>query len=188
MSQELPQNRRECIAKIQDAFHDCPRPTKGLLAPNGGIDGPYVRKNWGHLTREDVEALDFFGEFLAEDITYMSSMAFRYFVPSVMVLFLSRPDNIDSGGFITMVNRCECVFQCHPQGSQYDQIALTRPQAEAFRDWFGQLMTIIRKFDLGSFEAEYQARLRVLRARAKTFTPDTDFDAATIKAIMAQRI
>ena len=62
------------------------------------------------------------------------------------------------------------------------QIATTRPQADAFHDWFGQVMTIIRKFDLGSFESEYMQRLRALRARLKTFTPDTDYDASTIQA------
>ncbi|TLD70642.1 hypothetical protein FEM03_10000 [Phragmitibacter flavus] len=179
----LPQNRVACIGKIREAFDSCPRPTPELLSPNGGIDGPFVHKNWGHLTRDDVEALEFFGHSLGEDITYMSSVAFRYFVPSVMILFLSRPDSIDFGGFISMVSRCESAFQCRADGYTYGQIAMTRPQAEAFREWFGQLMTIIRKFDLGSFEDEYKGRLRALRSRAKTFTPDTDYDASTIQAI-----
>ena len=184
MSSLLPQNRLGCLAKIREAFHSCPRPTPELLSPNGGIDGPYVHKNWGHLAREDVEVLEFFGDYLAEDITYMSSIAFRYFVPSVMILFLSRPENVDFGGFISMVSRCESAFQCRSDGYAYGQIAMTRPQAEAFREWFGQLMTIIRKFDLGSFEDEYMARLRALRSRSKTFTPDTDYDASTLQAIM----
>lgn len=187
MSNVLPENRRSCIAKIREAFRECPRPTTELLAPDGGIDGPYVHKNWGHLNRDDVEELEFFGDYLAEDITYMSSVAFRYYVPSVMILFLSRPESIDFGGFISMVSRCESAFQCRKDGYAYGQIAMTRSQADAFREWFGQLMTIIRKFQLDSFEDEYMNRLRALRARAKTFTPDVDYDASTIQSLQNQQ-
>lgn len=183
MSSVLPKNRLACIAKIRESFDECPRPATELLSPDGGIDGPYVHKNWGHLTRDDVESLEFFGHYLAEDITYMSSVAFRYFVPSVMILFLSRPGSIDFGGFISVVRRCEAAFQCRSDGYSHGQIAMTRPQADAFHEWFGQLMTIIRTFHLESFEDEYMRRLRALRARAKTFTPDTDYDASTIQAI-----
>jgi len=179
----LPENIRTCISKIREAFRDCPRPTRALLSPNSGLDGPYVHKNWRHLSREDVEALDFFGSYLAEDITYMSSISFRYYVPSVMILFLSHPNRIDFGGFISMVTRFESALNCRLDGRCSDgQIATTRPQADAFHDWFGQVMTIIRKFDLGSFESKYMQRLRALRARLKTFTPDTDYDASTIQS------
>ena len=187
MSSVLPQNRLECIAKIREVFHECPRPTPELLSANGGIDGPCVHKDWGHLTRDDVEALEFFGDYLAEDITYMSSIAFRYFVPSVMILFLSRPESIDFGGFISMVSRCESAFQSRKDGYAYGQIGMSTSQGSAFREWFGQLMTIIPKFRLGSFEEEYMNRLRNLRKRAKAFTPDTDCDAATIQSIIQQR-
>jgi hypothetical protein len=183
MSSAPPQNQLRCIAKIREAFRSCPRPTPELLSPNGGIEGPYVHKNWGHLTREDVEALDFFGSDISEDITYMSSVAFRYFVPSVMILFLSRPERIDDVPFFEMVRRCEEALQCDADGSSYGRIALTRQQADAFYEWFGELLPIIRKFHLGSFEVEYIERLRTLRTRAKTFTPDSDFDATTIQAI-----
>lgn len=180
MSSGLPQNRLECIAKIREAFNECPKPTRELLSPNGGIDGPYVHKNWGHLSRDDVEALEHFGDYMAEDITYMSSVAFRYYVPAVMILFLSRPESIDFGGFISMVSRCESAFQCRDDGYVDGQIAMTTSQVSVFREWFGQLMTIIRKFDLDSFEEEYMNRLRNLRKRASAFTPDTDYDAATV--------
>ncbi|MDB6135845.1 MAG: hypothetical protein JWM59_4088 [Verrucomicrobiales bacterium] len=120
---------------------------------------------------------------MAEDITYMSSVAFRYFVPSSMVLFLSRPASIDSEGFISVVSRCESAFLCRSDGSTFGQIAITRPQADAFRDWFGQLMTIIREFDLGLFEHDYMNHLRALRAWLGSFTPDTDYDAVTIQTI-----
>lgn len=151
MSAELPQNRRECISKIRDAFQSCPRPTPALLAPQGDIDGPTVHKNWGHLTRDDVESLEFFPDCLADDFTYMGSVALRYFLPSVMILVLRWPERIDFGGFIALIDRCESAFLARPDKSAYRLIALTRPQTDAFRDWFGQIMTIIRKFDLDSF-------------------------------------
>jgi hypothetical protein len=187
MSAILPENRRACILKIRDAFSDCPRPAPEQLSPAGGIDAPHVHLNWGHLTREEVEAFDEFGSYHAEDITYMSSIAFRYFVPSVMILFLNHPSRVDFGGFVSLVSRCESAFLTGSDDPAHGQVAMTRPQADAFRDWFGQLMIIIRKFHLGSFEAGYVKRLRTLRSRLKNFTPDKDHDEALIQSVRQRR-
>lgn len=163
MSQNLSQNRQACIAQLKAAFAECPRPELDQLAPHGGIDGPYVIENWAHLDRESVLELSFFDSSLAEDLSYMSSIALRYFLPSVLILFLQHPARIDFGGFISLISRLEGMFGCRDKGEAYRQVQLTLAQRHAIRDWCGQIQTIIRKFDLSSCEGEYANRLKRLR-------------------------
>lgn len=184
VSPDLPEDRRACVARIRKAFDACPRPTREVLAPGGGIDAPYVHKNWGHLKREDVEALDYFGDYLAEDTSYMSSIAFRYFMPSVMVLFLANPERIDFGGFVSIIHRCEEAFARERKERAYcGMIAMTRDQAAAFHKWFGLMITLISEFKLDPFEEEYIARLQALQELAKGPLPDKDHDHKILRAI-----
>ena len=148
----------------------------------GGIDAAEVNK-WRRLTREDVEAFSDFGGYFAEDLTYMSSIAFRYFMPSVMILFLTRPGAIDFEGFISVVSRCEAAFWPRLDGYADGQVALTAEQGAAFYTWFEQLNLMIREFDLRSHEEHYAERIRLLQIRSQHYVPNVDFDASTLQKL-----
>ncbi len=176
MHSDLPKNRLACISQIECAFAACEKPTLDKLAPDGGIDGPYVIKNWGHLTRETVLELPYFGNYHGEDLSYMSSSGIRYFLPSILILFLRHPENIENEGFACLVTRLEGVFGCRKKTPHYRQIRLVSAQREAIHEWCGQIMTILRKFKLGPWQAEQMARLKALRRAARTNATDHDYE------------
>lgn len=178
MQPELPQNRRDCIAGIRAAFADCRLPMMEQLCPGAGLDTRYVQENWGGLTREKIETSKGFSRVEVNDLIWLSSIAFRYYMPALMIMVLTCPDYVDYMELETVIRRCEAVFLSREDGSTWRQVALSPAQAAAFRDWFGQLMTILRKFRFGDGQQEMMDRLRALRARAKVFTPSVDGDAA----------
>lgn len=174
---DLPEYRSACVLRIRQAFQGCPRPRPEQLAPDGGIDGPSVIENWKELERRDVEALQYFTSSFAEDLSYMSSMALRYYLPAVMVLILQWPGRIDFGEFISVISRFEGLFACGKAHQWYRPIALTKSQIAACHDWFDQLIGIIKLFDLESFEDEYVQRLEDLRSATSKGVASTDYDA-----------
>lgn len=169
------------IARIREAFADCPRFTPEQLSPNGGIDASAVHENWEHLNREDVEKFEVFGDCLGEDLTCMSSVATRYFMPSLMILFLAHPERIDPGGFFFMLHKCERLFKESADSGNWGRVALTQAQADAFRDWIREVLAMIHRYDRYSPEEQYERRIRELMERVgNSPPPDTDSDADTL--------
>ncbi len=180
----LPENRNHAIAQIELAFAACPRPSQEELVSEWGIDGPAVIENWGTRDRASVARLNCFD---TEDLSYMSSKGLRYFLPAIFVAFLRRPEVVGFDDFAGIVSRLEGIAGlrrpiCIPGLPEYDDgpfycpIVLTSEQRLAVREFCGQLLTIIRKFHLGSYEKEYQERLKQLRKSIVTYSCDADYD------------
>ncbi len=143
------------------------------------MDASSVVENWSDRDRRSVSDIDLFCSYLAEDLSYMSAPALRYFLPALLGLFLRSPERIDFGGFICLISRLEGLVGLRDDhdGGFYRPVSLTQEQRLAIREFCTQVMTIIKKFDLDSFEAEYQGRLKEIRKNVLIFSCEEDYDA-----------
>jgi hypothetical protein len=171
-----PDYLNACIDQIQAAFSDCPKPSRKDLVSDEGLDSNYVRGHWKHHTRESVQALTWFTDDLAEDLSYMSPGALRYFLPSVLILFLKNPGAIDFSGFITVVGRLESMFGCGSRPEAYRPVVLTAGQLQSIQEWCRQIIGIIDQFWLGSFQDKYFGLLIEIQDAAGKYVCERDYD------------
>lgn len=187
MEFESSRSRTECVARIRAAFADCPRPSRGQTAPDAGNETRYVLRNWRKLRREDIEKLEYYGSPMVHDIAFMSSMAFRYYVPAIMILFLTRPEVVDDIGCPSLIGDLESAFLPGRAGGIPSQIALTPAQALAVRDWIGELIPLLPALDVDSGLELYTLKLEKLRESLTFHVPQQDHDADIMRLWNASR-
>lgn len=172
----MPDHLKACIDQIEAAFAGCPKPSRKDLVSDEGLESNYVRGHWKHHTRESVQALTWFTDDLGEDLSYMSSAALRYFLPSVLILFLTKPGAIDLGGFMTVVGRLEGMFGCGSRRENYRPIVLTAEQIQSIQAWCREIFDSIEQFWVPSLEDDL-ARLMAIQEAAGNFVCERDYDA-----------
>jgi hypothetical protein len=170
----IPQRRQACIDELRAAFNGCPKPSTADLAPWGGLDAQYVIMHWSELDRSKVCNLLLFSD-LAEDLSYMSSVALRYYLPEVLVLCLEDKERVDFGGIIGIISRLEGLFSSGREA--YRPISISKAQKKAIHSWCGEILVIQKTFGFGSFESDYRTRLKNLRNAIRCSVETEDYDA-----------
>lgn len=84
--------RPEILEAIATAFEGATMPSTALELTTGGIDGPCVIRNFFGKHQDEVASF-FQPSVHMEDFTYMTLMAVEYYLPSVLRLMMSAPED-----------------------------------------------------------------------------------------------
>ncbi|GAA5497547.1 hypothetical protein Rhal01_03743 [Rubritalea halochordaticola] len=175
----LRTRQRHVIELTRSAFAKCRKPREDQLTSWGGLDGPYVVEHWKDHDRDSVLRLDDYGGCLAEDLSYMSSHALRYFLPAVMELMLLKPDWVECYAFGMTVSRLEGLVGLneHHEGGFYRPVVLDHDQRVALREFCKLLQDTIKVYDLVPYVPHYKRRLAEVEKRMMSFKCSADYDA-----------